>query len=670
MGGRHFEQPDSVGCVSRRPPALASNGATVLAVAVAVSLALVSTLIAIEQLVSTPAAAHAQTATNTHRFEPVAPCRITDERREFGYTALDENRLRIHTDACELPADAASIVVTTTVVSNWSSGWLVAYPTGAAHPNASSLNWAGGTTRSNTTVVQHDQNKTFDLFRSDGGRGSILVIDVVGAFIPAAEATAGRFITLDTPARALDTRNDIGIPRTGGTAGAPASPDSVTTVALPTGVPATASAVAVNLTVVRSTAAGFFSMYPANTERPRTSVLNADGSGQFRAGATIVPVTPDGFDIYTESGAHLIADITGYFTGDPAELEASTDGLFVPVAPIRLRDTRNEPSPLNAGGTIEVQAPPNAADASALVLSTTVIRPDDRGFITAYAARTDRPSTSSAYAQANEVSAQFIITSTSRSGVALFADTRTELTADLVGYFTGSPTRRTLNEPTPNPMPRQRVLAIGDSSLAGIHRNQATAQLQGASFDLRAVGCRRLVRASCNLGNDFPPPTAYEELLAAPVGWYDVVVIMTGYNDQMPQFASHVPQVIGAARAAGIRRIVWITHAREFRFDHGGASAFQVYEHHNAVIRANAAVAVDVQAFEWSAVTRQATHWLYPDGIHLRPTGGRAAADFISRAVAHITGQPCPTPDAQFSTERCPDPGTRPPVDVDALYGF
>jgi hypothetical protein len=217
------------------------------------------------------------------------------------------------------------------------------------------------------------------------------------------------------------------------------------------------------------------------------------------------------------------------------------------------------------------------------------------------------------------------------------------------------------------------VIAIGDSSLAGIDRNRSWAQLRGADFTLLARSCRRLVRTSCT-GREgpVPPPTALETLREASFGYYDVAVIMTGYNDTMPEMATAVPTILDAARAAGVRRVVWLTQSREFRTDKGGVDAYQVYELHNQVIRQHAAARYDVQAFEWSAVVRQAPHWTDADGIHLDRPGGSAAADFISRAVAHVTGQACPVPQVPGGSRvtPCPDPGTMPPVDVAALYGI
>jgi hypothetical protein len=73
--------------------------------------------------------------------------------------------------------------------------------------------------------------------------------------------------------------------------------------------------VVVNATVTQTTGAGFFSLWPARTYRPTASSLNATRANQTIANHVITPVTTAGFSFYTQNGAHLVADITGWYTG-------------------------------------------------------------------------------------------------------------------------------------------------------------------------------------------------------------------------------------------------------------------------------------------------------------------------------------------------------------------
>lgn len=601
----------------------------------------------------------------TGSYRPVQPCRLTDTRNGTGFSVVDDRTISISVDACGLPPDATAIVATTTIINDPGQGFLVTYPSGTPAPTAATLTWTPFTTRGNSATIQVGADRRIELFRSDGFARGHVAVDVVGAFVPADVAGAGRFVPEPGGRRLLDTRTTVKV-----------EPGGTVTVARPDGVPADAAAIAVNVTALETTGRGYFTAFPTGTERPVASMLNVDGPGQFRSSATIVPLGEVGFELYADVGAHLVVDMTGWFTGDGAE--ESTEGLFVPVSPVRLADTRPEPRPVHPGGTIEVALPAGLTDGvqsgapSALAASVTMIDPDVRGYVTVHASRSPRGDTASGYAQAGEIVAQFGISPASDAGIAVFSANGTELTVDLLGWFTGPSTPISLDPPS-NPVPVQRVLAIGDSTMAGVERTDATRALQGAAFDFRARSCRRLVRTSCTgLEGPVPPPTALDTLNSIPTDAYDVLVVMAGYNDTMPGFAGDVPVIIAAARDKGIRRIIWPTMAREFRSDKGGPGAYQVYEQHNQVIRANAAAHDFMIAPEWSSIVRQVPWWTYTDGIHLDRPGGFGAADLMSRAVAHVTGQRCPQPETPGGSTVgiCPEPGSRPPVDVRSLYGF
>lgn len=609
---------------------------------------------------TTSPVAHAAAA-DTSAYVPVVPCRLADTRRELGFVTIDDSTAKISTQACGIPDTATSVVVSSTVVDPSDRGWLVAYPSGRDRQTAATLNWNAGDTRANTATVAIGDDRHIAVHRTGSFGDGAVIVDVVGAFVPTTSATAGRFVPEPTSRRLLDTRS-----------GERPTAGSTLTVALPDGVPADTTALAVNITAVRNVDGGFVSVYPAGSDRPDTSVLNTDRAGQFRAAATIVPVTAAGFDVYVSADTHLIVDVTGSFTGESAPVSA--DGLFVPTNPSRLLDTRFRPDPVHRRGTIEVSLPSLGADIAAAAYSVTMIAPGANGYLTAHAAGTTRGATSSGYGERGDLTAQFGITAASSRGVSIYADTGSELTFDLLGYFTGTPARITEPGVASNVIDRQRVIAIGDSSLAGIDRNRAWAQLRGADIDLRARSCRRLVRPSCT-GREgpIPPPNALQELQSLAFGSFDIAVIMAGYNDGPSNVAGGIPLILEAARAKGISHVIWLTHSREFAFDKGGSLAGkQIYAAHNAAIREAASRNADMTAVEWSAVARQAPFWLYADGIHLDTYGGHGAADFISRAVTHVAGQRCPVPQFPGAVNFgvCPDPGTQPPVDVAGLYGL
>ena len=134
------------------------------------------------------------------------------------------------------------------------------------------------------------------------------------AVLDVAPPTAADFYTLP-PCRALDTRDANGA--FGGPALA-AGVDRTFDLAGRCGIPATATAVAVNLTALGSSAAGNLSAFPGGTAAPRTSVINF-AAGQTRANNAILPLSRDGHGALTVRAGvpagtvEVVLDVNGYF---------------------------------------------------------------------------------------------------------------------------------------------------------------------------------------------------------------------------------------------------------------------------------------------------------------------------------------------------------------------
>ncbi len=126
-------------------------------------------------------------------------------------------------------------------------------------------------------------------------------------------AVAARFYTL-TPCRLVDTRNANGA--LGGPALVAAARRYFTLTSV-CGIPTTAKAVSVNLTVTGSTAPGHLTLFPGNGIAPATSNINFS-TGQTRANNALVLLATDGSgSVAVLNGAagtvHFILDVTGYF---------------------------------------------------------------------------------------------------------------------------------------------------------------------------------------------------------------------------------------------------------------------------------------------------------------------------------------------------------------------
>jgi hypothetical protein len=195
---------------------------------------------------------------------------------------------------------------------------------------------------------------------------------------------------------------------------------------------------------------GYVVAYPAGTPRPDSSVVNTDQGGQTRAATAIVPVTASGLSLYIEGDAHVLVDVYGWFSGPSSA--ASTVGMFVPNAPMRVWDTRGPyRTPVWPNGTMEI-GPTDAAaaqlwsqlaQASSLVFNLTVSEPAAAGFLTGYPARTPRPGTSTINWAMDETVANLAISPWSTAGVAFFSSGETDILVDITGYFTGVPASAT-----------------------------------------------------------------------------------------------------------------------------------------------------------------------------------------------------------------------------------
>ena len=118
------------------------------------------------------------------------------------------------------------------------------------------------------------------------------------------------------PCRLLDTRQAYG--PTGGPALPPVIP-RVLVAAGRCGIPATAKALAVNVTVVSPASGGFIRLFPGNADSATTSTINFS-AGQTRSNNSVVPLATSGSGTLslqsTSNGGHLVhvvLDVMGYF---------------------------------------------------------------------------------------------------------------------------------------------------------------------------------------------------------------------------------------------------------------------------------------------------------------------------------------------------------------------
>lgn len=110
-----------------------------------------------------------------------------------------------------------------------------------------------------------------------------------------------------TPCRAVDTRS-----------GAPFGSATTRNFQMRgiCGVPTTAKAVSLNVTVTQATAPSWLTVWPSGTTRPIVSMINFEASDPALGNGIIVGVSTNTQDlsVYNDFGnVHVIIDVTGYF---------------------------------------------------------------------------------------------------------------------------------------------------------------------------------------------------------------------------------------------------------------------------------------------------------------------------------------------------------------------
>jgi hypothetical protein len=212
-----------------------------------------------------------------------------------------------------LPATGVdTVVVNLTATDAARTGYITSWPTGAARPNASSLNFTQGQTVPNLTLAKLGAGGRLSLWNSDDSTemGPVHLIADVTGWLP----SSSRYTSL-VPQRILDTRAGIGA------AAAPVAPGGqldlqVTGLA---GVPtAGVGAVVLNLTATNTSAPGYVTSWPTGQARPNSSSLNFGRSSV--ANLVLAKVGPDGLislwnaaDSPAMASADLIADVVGWF---------------------------------------------------------------------------------------------------------------------------------------------------------------------------------------------------------------------------------------------------------------------------------------------------------------------------------------------------------------------
>jgi len=251
-----------------------------------------------------------------------------------------------------------------------------------------------------------------------------------------------------SPARVLDTRTSVG----GHLGKLGLNGTMAIQITGRGGVPSTGvSAVVMNVTVTNTTAGSFLTIYPDGVLRPLASNLNWV-AGQTVPNLVEVGVGADGkVAAYNAAGStDVIFDVAGYVS----TAATGTDGLYNPVVPDRVLDTRNGNggynTPVGPGQTINLQVGGRlgsgvpATGVSAVVLNVTATAGTAPSYLIVYPMGTTRPLASNLnFRQGQTVANRVIVkvgtnAQTASSGwVSIYNSSGSvNVVADVGGWFT------------------------------------------------------------------------------------------------------------------------------------------------------------------------------------------------------------------------------------------
>ncbi|HEX6985173.1 MAG TPA: hypothetical protein VF170_07335, partial [Planctomycetaceae bacterium] len=397
----------------------------------------------------------AQLETSGLRYVPISPVRVLDSRNGTGLSGkFKANTARAWNVAGvgAIDADARAVTGNITVVNQGAKGHVSVTPTPVNNPTTSTLNFPTGESRANNLTATLSSTGTLAaVYVAASGTTADVIFDVTGYYVD--DDSAATF-TSEDPVRVLDTRNGTGL--TG-----QFSANSPRRLALggvdfggTTAVPADAIAITGNLTVAGATARGHISITDSDpgASEPPVSNLNFPAGDNRANGVTVTLDDPDTnghtgiWLVYRSTAgakAHVILDVTGYFTNDDSGAE------YHPLNPGRILDTRSGAVLSGLSGvftanvhrTLDVDGHWGVpAGATAVTGNLTVVNQTKTGHISVTQVPNDNPTTSTLNAPLGDTRANGITAPLSTSPAGNLSATwqnsgTTHLILDLSGYF-------------------------------------------------------------------------------------------------------------------------------------------------------------------------------------------------------------------------------------------
>ena len=347
-----------------------------------------------------------------------------------------------------IPATATAVAADITVLGGTSNGYVTIYADGTQQPITSATNYGINSTVTGYQIVPLGQDGKIDLYNASTGTAHVLV-DITGYFTSDISLTGDQtYHPLATAQRIFNTYSsdaNTSLTKTGPVAASTAFTVGIQNV---DGIPANATAVAINLTTTNETGGGFLEVYATGTVPAADTALtysSAIGDASLSADAPVGTggtITIDNLG----SAANVLGDVSGYYTND------TTGQAYHTVNPTRLLDTRSGIGTGTAGaGAIAANStyPIAATDTDQITTATsptfalqlTIAGSTTIGDAIAYATGATEPQTSNINWNTNQIIANLALTPTSSTGsftIANQSNGATQLVIDTSGYFTSA----------------------------------------------------------------------------------------------------------------------------------------------------------------------------------------------------------------------------------------
>lgn len=374
-------------------------------------------------------------------YHPVAPSRILDSRSTNGgwnvqLEAGTPRDLQVtgRGGASNVPSSASAVVMNVTVTRGSDGSFVTLYPTGAAKPNASNLNFGRGQTIANLVTVKLGTGGAVT-FSNEVGLVDVIA-DVVGYYDDG--TGPGDLFQGITPTRLLDSRTTNGGWNAKLTAGYPRDL-LVRQPANPDGIPATATAVIANVTVTEGTAGSFLKVWPSGLAQPNVSNLNF-ARKETIPNLVVVRIGSNGAIRFANEvgGVDVVVDVVGYF--DP-----TSGSRFHAIVPKRILDDRYgtglsgpwgpaQTRALSVAGATGTNVPTGA---TGLIINVTVTEATSGSFVTVFPDGLTDLSTSNLNFGPRQTIPNLVTVRIAGNGkIALYNELGTvDIIADAVGYY-------------------------------------------------------------------------------------------------------------------------------------------------------------------------------------------------------------------------------------------